>query len=236
MSADDMKRRAGEAALEFVEDGAVIGLGTGSTAAHFVRALGCAVAQGLRVTGVATSEATEALAREAGVPIRAPETLDPSRETIAVVVDGADELDGDLRLVKGGGGALLREKIIADAAEKMVVIADEGKLVETLGGFPLPVEVARFGWNLTRARVAAALARTKLEGVEIRLRKKDGAPFVSDGGNYILDCACGRIGDAEALAGALAAIPGVVEHGLFLGLADVALLGGADGVRRITRT
>lgn len=235
MTADEMKRRAGEAAMEFIEDGMLVGLGTGSTAAHFVRALGEAVAGGLNVRGVATSTATEALAAEVGVPVLAPESLDPARERIALVVDGADECDGDLRLIKGGGGALLREKIIAYAADKMIVIADEGKLVETLGAFALPVEVVRFGWNLTEAAVSRALDESGVGGAEIALRMAEDAPFVSDGGNYILDCACGRIADPERLAAALSSIPGVVEHGLFLDLAELALLGGPDGVRRIAR-
>ncbi|GAB4522388.1 MAG: ribose-5-phosphate isomerase RpiA [Parvularculaceae bacterium] len=233
MTADEMKRRAGVAAMEFIEDGMLVGLGTGSTAAYFVRALGEAVAGGLNVRGVATSRATEALAADAGVPVLAPEALDPARDRIAVVVDGADECDRDLRLIKGGGGALLREKIIAYAADKMIVIADEGKLVETLGAFALPVEVVRFGWNLTQAAVSRALDESGVGGAELVLRMADNSPFVSDGGNYILDCACGRIEDPERLAAALSAIPGVVEHGLFIGLADLALLGTPDGVKRI---
>jgi len=227
---DEMKRRAAEAALAYVADGMTVGLGTGSTAAHFVRGLGERVRAGLEVRGAPTSEATRALAVECGVALA--EFDETTR--IDLTVDGADELDGALNLIKGGGGALLREKIIAAASARMIVIADAGKRVAQLGAFPLPVEVARFAWPLSVQALRAAFAEAGLAEARIKLRSAEaGGPFVSDGGNYILDCALRRIPDAAALASRLNQIPGVVETGLFVGLADMALLGGADGVEKL---
>lgn len=233
MSADLAKRNAAEAALEFIKDGMIVGLGTGSTSAHFVRLLGARVREGLRVKGVPTSEATRNLAEQEGIPLL--EISQVSR--IDVDVDGADEIDPAFQLIKGGGGALLREKIVAAASAEMVTIADAGKWVETLGAFPLPVEVTRFGFGLTLPRVRAALRATGCAGDEVVLRiaGKANEPVITDGGNYILDAHAQRIPDAPALARALKYIAGVVEHGLFIGLSRVVILGhggGAD-VRRL---
>jgi len=229
MSADLAKYNAALAALDFVKDGMVLGLGTGSTSAHFVRLLGERVRQGLRVKGVPTSEATRALAEQVGVPL-----LEISQVSgLDLDVDGADEIDPAFRLVKGGGGALLREKIVAAASARMVVIADESKWVDALGAFPLPVETTRFGFALTLERVRAALRDSgcACDDVMLRTSGKAKEPVITDGGNYILDAHAVRIADAEALAAALQGVPGVVEHGLFLGLADTVILGrdkGAD--------
>jgi ribose 5-phosphate isomerase A len=224
---DLAKFNAAQAALDYIKDGMIVGLGTGSTSAHFVRALGERVRQGLRVKGVPTSEATRNLAEQVGVPL-----IEISQVTaIDVDVDGADEVDPAFRLVKGGGGALLREKIVAAASRRMVVIADESKWVETLGAFPLPVEVTRFGFALTQERVAEALRKTGCAGDEVVLRVsgKANEPVITDGGNYILDAHVQRIANAEALAAELQAIAGVVEHGLFIGLAQTVILGKAKG-------
>ncbi len=227
MDAKEWKRDAARRALEFVEDGMIVGLGTGSTAAEFVALLGGRVRDGLNVTGIPTSAATEALAREHGI---ATSTLDEHPE-IDLTVDGADEIDRNLRLIKGGGGALLREKIVAAASADVIIIADESKLVETLGAFPLPVEVVPFGLAATRMMVEDMAQELGLEG-PVRLRTGTGGePFITDGGHYILDCAFGTIEDPEALAELLPFNPGVVEHGLFIGLADVAIIAGAQGVR-----
>lgn len=222
------KVNAAAEALKYVKDGMVLGLGTGSTSAHFVRLLGERVRQGLRVHGVPTSEATRALAEEHGVPL-----LDIARvNAFDIDIDGADEIDPAFRLIKGGGGALLREKIVAAASAQMIVIADESKWVETLGAFPLPVEVVRFGFNLTQQRVEAALRETGCEGsaATLRVSGKANEPVITDGGNYILDAHAKRIANPDALAVALAAVPGVVEHGLFIGLSRTVILGKAKGV------
>lgn len=227
MSGDIAKFNAAQAALEYVKDGMIVGLGTGSTSAHFVRQLGERVRQGLRVKGVPTSEATRNLAEQVGVPL-----VEISQITsIDVDVDGADEVDPAFRLIKGGGGALLREKIVAAAAKRMVVIADESKWVETLGGFPLPVEVTRFGFALTQERVKQALRATGCAGDEVSLRisGKANEPVITDGGNYILDAHAKRIPDPEALGSALKTIAGVVEHGLFIGLSQVVIIGKDKG-------
>lgn len=223
----DPKFNAAHAALDFIEDGMVVGLGTGSTSAHFVRQLGERVAQGLKVKGVPTSEATRNLAEQVGVPL-----LEISQVTaIDVDVDGADEVDPAFRLIKGGGGALLREKIVAAASTRMVVIADTSKWVETLGAFPLPIEVTRFGFALTAQRIHEALRATGCAGDEAALRVagKANEPVITDGGNYIIDAYAKTIRNAEALATALQAIPGVVEHGLFLGMAQTVILGSETG-------
>ncbi len=227
MTEDLRKFNAAQAALDYVKDGMIVGLGTGSTSAHFVRQLGERVRQGLRVKGVPTSEATRNLAEQVGVPL-----LGISQVTaIDLDVDGADEVDGGFRLIKGGGGALLREKIVAAASKQMVVIADETKWVETLGAFPLPVEVSRFGFALTMQRIAEALRETNCAGheVELRVSGKANEPVITDGGNYIIDAHTKRIPNAEALAVRLQGIAGVVEHGLFLGLAHTVILGKAKG-------
>ena len=228
MDAREMKIKAAAAALGFVEDGMRLGIGTGSTAEEFVRLLAEKVAGGFRVEGVPTSERTARLCLELGVPLK---SLDELPE-LDLTVDGADEVDERLRLVKGGGGALLREKIVACASTRMVVIADETKLVPVLGKFPLPVEVNPFGLGATRIAVEKAASKLGLSG-EIRLRQSGDGVFVTDGGHYILDASFGRIPDAEALSAALHAIPGVVEHGLFIDIADVAVIAGAEGVKII---
>ena len=227
--ADDLKERAAAAALEHVESGMRLGLGTGSTAAHFVRLLGERVRDGFDIVGVPTSEATAALARSAGVPLS---TLDETPE-LDLDVDGADEIGPGLALVKGGGGALLREKIVAHAAARMIVIADESKCVERLGAFPLPIEILAFGMTATVLAVERAALELGLPAA-LDLRMRDGAPITTDSGNVILDASFGRISDPEALAGCLSAIPGVVEHGLFLGYADLALVASPSGVRALT--
>ena len=227
MSGDIAKFNAALAALDYVKDGMIVGLGTGSTSAHFVRLLGERVRQGLRVKGVPTSEATKALAEEVGISL-----LSISQVTeLDVDVDGADEIDPAFRLVKGGGGALLREKIVAAASKSMVVIADESKWVETLGAFPLPVEVARFGFALTLERVRTALRGAKCGGDKVVLRTsgKANEPVITDGGNYILDAHAQTIPAPEDLGAALKDIAGVVEHGLFLNLARTVILGQAKG-------
>jgi ribose 5-phosphate isomerase A len=226
MSADLWKRQAAERALDYLADGMTVGLGSGSTSAKFVDLVGERVQAGLRITGVPTSEATRAQAERLGIPLT---TLDEV-PFLDLTVDGADELDDHLRLVKGGGGALLREKIVAMASERMIVIADASKLVRTLGKFPLPIEVVRFGLAATRNMIKALAEEAGCEGlIELRLGK-DGTPFVTDSGNLLLDCAFGRIAMPEMLDEALKRIPGVVENGLFLGVADIAIIAGADGI------
>lgn len=226
--ASALKRDAAREALKSVEQGMKLGIGTGSTAEEFVRLLAERVADGLQVVGVPTSERTAALCRELGVPLT---TLDETPE-LDLTVDGADEADAALRLIKGGGGALLREKIVAAASRGMIVIADEAKLVETLGAFPLPIEVNGFGLTATYLAVERAASLLGLPGA-ITLRQKDGKPFITDGGHLILDASFGRIPDPEALSIALHAVPGVVEHGLFIGLAGSLILAGPQGTRRI---
>lgn len=225
---DNLKRRAAEAALAFVEDGMRLGLGSGSTAEHFVRLLGERVAGGLKVLGVPTSGRTEALAKRVGVPLA---TLDGVTE-LDLDVDGADEIGPSLALIKGGGGALLREKIVANASRRMIVIADASKRVAELGAFPLPVEVVAFGLTVTLRAIEKAAGALGLAG-DVKVRIRDGVPFLTDGGNRVLDASFGRIPDPEALANRLAGIPGVVEHGLFLGLADVALVASPEGVAEL---
>ena len=231
MDADAQKRAAAARALEFVQPGMRLGLGTGSTARHFVELLGERVRQGLNVVGVPTSRATEADAKRCGVPLT---TLDETPE-LDLTVDGADEVGPGLALIKGGGGALLREKIVAAASARMVVIADESKWVETLGRFPLPVEVVPFGLGATQRAIEKAIAALQKPGPLTLRRSRDGHPFVTDGGHWILDAALGRIDDPAALARALAGIPGVVEHGLFVGLAQTVILAGPAGSRIVER-
>jgi ribose 5-phosphate isomerase A len=230
MSADDEKQRAAAAALDFVEPGMKLGLGTGSTASRFVDLLGAKVAAGLKIVGVPTSEATHAQARRLGIALA---TLDETPE-LDLTIDGADEVDAELRLIKGGGGALLREKIVAASSRRMVVIADSSKKVARLGAFPLPIEVAPFGLGSTRLRLARACERLGLAG-ELSLRQRGGEPFVTDGGHYILDGAFGAIPDPERLAAHVSGTPGVVEHGLFLNLASAVLVAGPGGVETMRR-
>jgi ribose 5-phosphate isomerase A len=212
MNAEAEKRAAAARAVEFVRPGMRLGLGTGSTARHFVELVGARVRDGLDIVAVPTSQATRADAERLGIPLT---TLDETPQ-LDLTVDGADEIGPDLSLIKGGGGALLREKIVAAASTRMIVIADQSKWVDVLGRFPLPIEVAPFGLATVR-------------------QGKDGHPFVTDGGHWIIDAALGRIGDPKALAQALSAIPGVMEHGLFIGLAHTAILAATDGVRVVER-
>lgn len=226
MTPDEMKRAAAAKALALVEPGMKLGLGTGSTAARFVDLLGAAVKGGLDIVCVPTSEATRIQAAALGIPLT---TLDDV-PFLDLTIDGADEIDKELRLIKGGGGALLREKIVASASDRMVVIADQTKVVETLGKFALPVEVVPFGLMATRNMIEMLAADASCFG-DIRLRMAaDGRPFVTDCGNHIFDCDFGRIDDPESLDEALKFIPGVVENGLFLGIADAAFIGGDSGV------
>ncbi len=231
MDKEDLKRRAAARALEEVRGGMKLGLGTGSTARHFVELLGEKVRGGLDVIGVPTSEATRADAERCGVRLTTLDQIDH----LDLTVDGADEVDVRLDLIKGGGGALLREKIVAAASDRMIVIADESKWVEQLGRFPLPVEVIPFGLSATRRAIEKALTQVGAAG-ELKLRSgKDGHAFVTDGGHWIVDAHLGRIPDAPRLAELLAAIPGVVEHGLFIGIASTVVLAGAEGIRTVER-
>ncbi len=223
-----LKIAAAAEALTHVKSGMKLGIGTGSTAEEFVRLLAVKVAEGFEIIGVPTSERTAALCNELGVPLT---TLEETPH-LDLTIDGADEVDGDLSLIKGGGGALLREKIVAAASDAMIVIADESKVVDTLGRFPLPVEVNRFGLAATKIAIEKAITDLGLEA-PLSLRMKDGEIFVTDGGHYILDASFGRIPDTKALSGALLAIPGVVEHGLFIGLARAAVIAGTSGIRTL---
>ena len=227
MNADSYKRTAAARAIEFVRSGMRLGLGTGSTAQHFVELLGERVRAGLDVIAVPTSEATRAQAARSGIALA---TLDDVPE-LDLTVDGADEIAPDLTLIKGGGGALLREKIVAAASARMIVIADESKFVPTLGRFPLPVEVAPFGLAATRRAVEAAARAAGCPGAAPTRQTREGHAFVTDGAHLILDAALVRIPDPASLARQLAAIPGVMEHGLFIGLARIAIIAGQDGVR-----
>ena len=225
--ADNLKRAAAARALDLVEPGMRLGLGSGSTANHFVELLGERVRAGLALTAVASSEATQALAEKHGM------TLSSLEETpqLDLTIDGADEVAPDLSLIKGGGGALLREKIVASASARMVVIVDESKLVDVLGRFPLPIEVVPFGFRATCGHIEQVVAQAGCPG-PLRLRQgRDGHPFVTDGGHLIVDAALERIPDPSSLAARLAEIPGVVEHGLFVGIAHTAIIASAAGVK-----
>src|SRR6201988_5120530 len=225
MANDQEKEAAARASLQFVKDGQVVGLGTGSTATYFIKLLGEPVKNGLRVRGIPTSVRSRELAESLGIPLT---TLDECQE-IAVTVDGADEGDPELRLIKGGGGALLREKIVASATKQMVVVADASKQVQRLGKFPLPVEGIKFAQALVAKRISAL-------GAAVQLRTgADGKPFVPDENNHILDCRFGEIQDPVALARQLSDMPGVVEHGLFIGLASVVLLARGSEIVELRR-
>ncbi len=228
MDARQLKIEAARAALAHVEGGMRLGIGSGSTAEEFVRLLAERVAAGLKIVGVPTSERTARLCAELGVPLATLEEL----PELDLTIDGADEIDPALYLIKGGGGALLREKIVAAASARMLVVADRSKLVEALGRFPLPVEVNRFGLAATRLAIAKAAHRLGLNG-PLTLRMTGAEPFVTDGGHLILDASFGRIRDTRALSNALHAIPGVVEHGLFIGMANAAIVAGTEGVETV---
>jgi ribose 5-phosphate isomerase A len=217
------KEAAGRAAAELVRDGDIVGLGTGSTAYFAVVALGERVKAGLKISGIPTSIQTADLARTLGIPLT---TLDENPE-IDITIDGADEVDPKLNLIKGGGGALLREKVVASVTKKMVVVADSGKIVSALGKFPLPVEVISFARTVVEKKIVALGATPKLR------TKSDGSPYLTDNGNQILDCSFGKIDDPAALAHTLSETPGVVEHGLFIGLAELALIGRGSSVEEI---
>ncbi|KQN72287.1 ribose-5-phosphate isomerase RpiA [Devosia sp. Leaf64] len=228
---EDLKREAARRALEDVRPGMRLGLGTGSTSRHFVDLIGERVAQGLDVICVPTSEVTAEQARGLGIPLSDLDRLG----RLDLTVDGADELDDNLNLIKGGGGALLREKIVAAASSTMIVIADSSKVVDTLGRFPLPIEVNRFGLGATRSLVAETLKAHGAEG-SLKLRGEDkGEVFVTDGGHLILDAFFGRISQPEALSRDLLDIPGVVQHGLFLNMCSKAYVAAPDGVKTLLK-
>ena len=225
MTSDQEKELAARASLQFVRDGDVVGLGSGSTAAYAVRYLGERVRAGMKIRGIATSVQTQNLAASVGIPLTTLEEV----QRIDVTIDGADEFDPELRLIKGGGGALLHEKIVASASRQVIIIADSSKLVCVLGKVPLPVEVIRFAEALVSEKISVL-------GATVRLRKnKAGKPFITDEGNHILDCHFGQIPDPPALAHTLSEIPGVVEHGLFINLADLMLLGKGSEVLEFRR-
>ncbi len=220
MANEREKEAAGRAAAKLVKDGDVVGLGTGSTAYFAVVALGERVKAGMKIVGIPTSTKTADLARTVGIPLT---TFDEHPE-IDITIDGADEFDPHLRLIKGGGGALLREKVVASASKKMVVVADSAKMVPVLGKFPLPIEIISFARAVVEKRIVALGAAPKLR------TKPDHSPYLTDNGNQILDCNFGKIADPPALALALSNIAGIVEHGLFIGLASMALVGRGDRV------
>lgn len=222
----EAKENAAMAALDFVEDGMTLGLGSGSTAEIFLERLGERVAGGLRVQGVPTSARTAEVARENGITLIEPEMV----ERIHLTIDGADEVDPNFCLIKGGGACLLREKIIAHASERMIVIVDPSKMVDTLGAFPLPIEIDPFGMALTAEKIYAALMKSGCEAGQTVLRqKKDGSgPLITDGGHYILDSRCRKIPKPADTAHLLSQIPGVMEHGLFIDLASVIVIGEPD--------
>ncbi len=224
MAKENEKEAAGRAAGELVCDGDVVGLGTGSTAYFAVVALGERVKAGLKIVGIPTSLQTADLARAVGIPLT---TLDEHPE-IDITIDGADEVGPKLNLIKGGGGALLREKVVASASKKMVVVADSGKIVSVLGKFPLPVEVISFARTVVERKIVSLGASPKLRA------KADGSPYLTDNGNQILDCSFGKIADPPALALTLSNTPGIVEHGLFIGLATIALVGRGDRVEELS--
>lgn len=229
MSTAQQKANAAAAALDYVSDGMTVGLGSGSTAEVFVSKLGEQVRDGLNIVGIPTSEQTAKLAGEVGITLKEIDHVD----RVHVTVDGADEVDGRFQLVKGGGGCLLREKIIAHASDLMVVIVDETKLKAQLGSFPLPVEVDPFAFTITAKKIYDALRASGVPHADVSLRRRgDGLePFLTDGGHYILDCGCEAIPDAAVLADRLLHIPGVIDHGLFIGLARVVIVGEDRGAR-----
>ena len=231
MDAESFKRAAAARALDFVQPGMRLGLGTGSTAAHFVDLLSERVRSGLEVIAVPSSEATRERAERGGIALT---TLDETPQ-LDVTVDGADEIAPDLTLIKGGGGALLREKIIAAASDRMIVIADDSKWVSVLGQFPLPIEISPFGAGAISRAVEAANADAGCPGPIALRRGPDGGPFVTDGGHWLLDAKLNRIPDPADLAARLAEIPGVMEHGLFVGLARTVILAGPNGVTLVER-
>lgn len=228
---ETQKRAAAAHAIAFVRPGMRLGLGTGSTARHFVELLAERVRSGLSVSAVPTSNATHVQAERLGIALT---TLDETPE-LDLTVDGADEIAPDLSLIKGGGGALLREKIVAAASARMIVIADESKWVDTLGRFPLPIEIAPFGSTVTQRAIESVAVEAGCPGPAPLRRTQDGHAFVTDGGHWLVDAQLQRIADAPTLATRLSAIPGVMEHGLFIGLARLAILAGPSGIRIVER-
>jgi ribose 5-phosphate isomerase A len=226
-----LKRAVAAKALDYVQDGMKLGLGSGSTAEIFVEMLAPRVRGGEKLLCVPTSERTAALARKLGLTLASLDDLAP----LDLTVDGADEADRNLDLIKGGGGMLLREKIVAAASRRMIVIADESKMVPRLGKFPLPVEVVEFGHKSTILRLAASLAAAGYANVPMSLRRRDGAIFKTDSGNLIYDVAFGTIQNAPRLAAAISAVTGVVEHGLFVGIATTLLIAGPGEIEVVTR-
>ena len=230
--ASALKRAAAARALDFVENGMKLGLGTGSTADLFLELLAERIRGGLRVVGTPTSQRTADKARALAIPMQELDEL----QTLDLVIDGADEADRNLDLIKGGGGALLREKIVAASGRRMIVIADETKLVARLGAFPLPIEVIPFGHITTRERIRNTAASLGYENLSCILRTKNGSDtFQTDNGNWIYDCHFGAIADARSLAASLCLIPGVVDHGLFVGMASVLVIAGSGGISVIER-
>jgi len=227
-----LKKAVAAKALEYVTDGMKLGLGSGTTAEVFLDLLAPRIKGGLRLTCVPTSERTALYARKLGITMAGLDDLAP----LDLTIDGADEADRGLNLIKGGGGMLLREKIVAASSRKMLVIADETKLVAQLGKYPLPVEVIEFGHRATALRLAEAFAALGYADVGMTLRVRDGAPFKTDSGCLIYDCAFGRIADAPKLATAILAVPGVVEHGLFIAIATTLLIASPGEVEVITKT
>jgi ribose 5-phosphate isomerase A len=225
MTQDEAKRMAARRALEFVEDGMLLGLGSGTTSAMFIHELGARVKQGLRVRGIATSVASQQLAESLSIPI----TTFEESPVLDLAVDGADEVGPGLSLIKGGGGALLREKIVASAARKFIVIADSTKVVHQLGRFPLPVEVIKMALPIVSRKLDALGLNPKLR------HHPDGSKYITDEGNYILDCSCGEISNHVKTAADIRGIAGVVEHGLFLGMASLALIASDKGVVKISK-
>jgi ribose 5-phosphate isomerase A len=226
-----LKRAAAARALDFVQDNMKLGLGTGSTAEAFLDLLAERVRAGLKITATPTSERTRENASLLGIALEDLDSLAP----LDLVIDGADEADENLDLIKGGGGALLREKVVAASSARMIVIADDSKLVHRLGAYPLPVEVVAFGHRTTASRLAAVAKELGYSRMAPALRMKDGQPFRTDSGHVIYDCPFGQIADAPALAVALSAATGVVEHGLFVGMASHLVIAGVNGVRVIER-
>ncbi|MDD9855977.1 MAG: ribose-5-phosphate isomerase RpiA [Gammaproteobacteria bacterium] len=227
---DEAKKCAARRALdEFVVDGMKLGLGSGTTSHFFVRALGAKVRDGLNITAAATSSATTAVARQVGIAVT---DLNDIGE-LDLTVDGPDEIDRRFRMLKGGGACLLWEKIVAAASRKMITICDESKIVESLGKFPLPVEVVRFGWQHTRHAIGRKLDEHGIEACGIQIRKAGGAPVVTDSCHFILDCRCGKIPDPEKLEAELNTIPGVVENGLFTRQSDGMVVGYFDGASHV---
>jgi ribose 5-phosphate isomerase A len=227
-----LKRAVASKALEYVQDGMKLGLGSGSTAEALLELLAPKVRAGQKLLCVPSSERTATLARKLGLTLSTLDELAP----LDLTIDGADEADRNLDLIKGGGGMLLREKIVASASKKMIVVADETKLVPRLGKFPLPVEVTEFGHKTIARHLSEVFAALGHKSVPLNLRQKDGAPFKTDSGNLIYDCAFGAIQNAPKLAAAIGAIPGVVEHGLFIGMATTLLVAGPGEVEVIQRT